>query len=51
MCNTEYSIPIIMVGTEAHGHCEHKYPEGIMGSNATDCDEAVRGGVSHSTDH
>ena len=28
------------------GHCEHKYPDGIMGSNATDCNEAVLGGVA-----
>lgn len=28
------------------GHCKAKYPEGILGSKATDCDAAVLGGVA-----
>ena len=39
-------MPPLPTVTYPVGHCEHKYPEGIMGSNATDCNEAVLGGVA-----
>ena len=39
-------LPPLPTVTYPVGHCEHKYPDGIMGSNATDCNEAVLGGVA-----
>lgn len=39
-------LPPLPKVTYPVGHCEHTYPEGIMGSTATDCDEAVLGGVA-----